>query len=166
MLLTPAAQDDVADRIAQIRKLQMNLKTPLQSAMHNTDRPRLDKLMALLGGPIRLDIIRLLAQKTESVSVLADKLDHSIGLVSHNLKLLREQNIVISTRAARHRFYSLAPGIQIERTETDARLVFEAAEGEKVNIVISLAQDTTPATGLVQADSDRIDRFTNANNSH
>ena len=128
--------------------------------------------MALLGGPIRLDIIRLLTQKTESVSVLADKLDHSIGLVSHNLKLLREQNIVISTRAARHRFYSLAPGIQIERSETNARLVFEAADGEKVNIVISLADETStpvpappPASGIVQADSERIDRFTNVNRS-
>jgi len=149
----------------------MNIKTPLQSALNNNDLPRVDKLMALLGGTIRLDILRLLLVQTESVSDLAEKLDHSIGLTSHNLKLLREQGLVCSTRAARHRFYSLSPAILIDHLGAQARLTFTAAEGEQVQLLVTLPQDTSRADErdlqsedrIIHSEQAGISRFTNIN---
>ena len=142
----------------------MNIKTPLQSALTNNELPRVDKLMALLGGPIRLDILRLLLVKTESVSDLAEKLDQSIGLTSHNLKLLREQGIVRSTRAARHRFYSLSPSVLIDRQGTQARLTFTAADGEQVQLLVTLPSEQPKAQErIIQAEQASISRFTNIN---
>ena len=142
----------------------MNIKTPLQSALTNNELPRVDKLMALLGGPIRLDILRLLLVKTESVSDLAEKLDQSIGLTSHNLKLLREQGLVCSTRAARHRFYSLSPSVLIDRQGTQARLTFTAADGEQVQLLVTLPSEQPKAQErIIQAEQASISRFTNIN---
>ena len=148
----------------------MNIKTPLQSALTNNELPRVDKLMALLGGPIRLDILRLLLVKTESVSDLAEKLDQSIGLTSHNLKLLREQGLVCSTRAARHRFYSLSPSVLIDRQGTQARLTFTAADGEQVQLLVTLPSEQPQAQTqaqaherIIQAEQASISRFTNIN---
>ena len=142
----------------------MNIKTPLQSALTNNELPRVDKLMALLGGPIRLDILRLLLVKTESVSDLAEKLDQSIGLTSHNLKLLREQGIVRSTRAARHRFYSLSPSVLIDRQGTQARLTFTAADGEQVQLLVTLPSEQPKAQErIIEAEQASISRFTNIN---
>ena len=144
----------------------MNIKTPLQSALTNNELPRVDKLMALLGGPIRLDILRLLLVKTESVSDLAEKLDQSIGLTSHNLKLLREQGLVCSTRAARHRFYSLSPSVLIDRQGAQARLTFTAADGEQVQLLVTLPSEQPQAQAherIIQAEQAGISRFTNIN---
>jgi DNA-binding transcriptional ArsR family regulator len=144
----------------------MNIKTSLQSALNQNDPPRMDKLMSLLGGTIRLDILRLLLVKTESVSDLAEKLDHSIGLTSHNLKLLREQGLVCSQRAARLRYYSLSPNILVEHqgSQTQARLTFTAAEGEQVQLLVTLPTEQSEAQDhLIQSDRGSIGRFTDVN---
>ncbi len=69
----------------------------------------LSRLFSALGDPTRLTILRALAD-TENplcVSDIAAKADLSISAVSHQLRLLRDRNLVASRRKGRSVQYSL-----------------------------------------------------------
>lgn len=60
-----------------------------------------------LGDPVRLEITLLLAQRPHSVKELQDALGHNQALVSHHLRLLREQGIVTSVARGRSNVYEI-----------------------------------------------------------
>lgn len=57
----------------------------------------------------RLQLIRALGEREQCVSDLSALLDLAIGNVSHHLKVLRHQGLVVVRREGRQMIYSLAP---------------------------------------------------------
>ena len=143
----------------------MNLSTNHQNRPQiNPDEGiRTDKLLSLLGGNVRFELIRHLAAGPQSVSSLAEQLDQSIGLVSHNLRLLRQHNLVEVKPNARQRIYSLSPSIRREQCEQRVRLVFTLPSMDKVALDIPLpsngaASDPVPSIQVPRANIDRIQK--------
>lgn len=67
------------------------------------------KIHKLLSGETRFKIIKLLADLNElCVCDMAEILDISVSAVSHQLKLLRKENIVSTRREGQTIYYSLA----------------------------------------------------------
>jgi DNA-binding transcriptional ArsR family regulator len=60
-----------------------------------------------LGDPMRLEITLLLAQRPRTVKELQDALGHNQALVSHHLKMLREQGIVRARARGRSNVYEI-----------------------------------------------------------
>ena len=121
----------------------MNFSTNHTQQRSTPDEPaRTDKLLSLLGGNVRFELIRHLAAGPQSVSSLAEKLDQSIGLVSHNLRLLRQHELVEVKPNARQRIYSLSPSIRCEPCENRVRLVFTLPSMDKVALDIPLPTDS------------------------
>lgn len=58
----------------------------------------------------RVEIVRLLAERTLCVGALSNLLDISAGAVSQHLRILRDAGIVESDRRGYFIHYSLAPG--------------------------------------------------------
>ena len=126
------------------------------------DEPvRTDKLLSLLGGNVRFELIRHLAAGPQSVSSLAEKLDQSIGLVSHNLRLLRQHQLVAVKPNARQRIYSLSPSIRCEPCENRVRLVFTLPSMDKVALDIPLPADSTSSDPVpsIQVPRTNMDRM-------
>ena len=114
----------------------------------------LTRILSLLGGPVRMEIIRNLALGPRPVGQLAEETGQSIGLVSHNLRLLREANLVACTPRSRQRIYSLASNVTVNYAQgmMDLR-VHVAAEG---NLALSIPTPETkepavPETPSVQS---------------
>jgi DNA-binding transcriptional ArsR family regulator len=63
-----------------------------------------------LGDPVRLEITLLLAERPCSVKELQSALGHNQALVSHHLRLLREQGIVTSSAHGRSNVYEICVG--------------------------------------------------------
>ena len=94
----------------------------------------IDQLMALLGGEIRFEILKTLALGPLDVSTLADRLDLSMPIVSHNLSLLREHALVVATRDKKRRIYALSPHVRIVRDGRAARLLITSSDGDQIEI--------------------------------
>ena len=144
----------------------MNLSTNHnQPRTTSDDSIRTDKLLSLLGGNVRFELIRHLAAGPQSVSSLAEQLDQSIGLVSHNLRLLRQHKLVEVKPNARQRIYSLSPAIRCEQCEQRVRLVFTLPSMDKVALDIPLPTNTessnpVPSIQVPIANIDRIQKPT------
>lgn len=82
-------------------------------------------LVLVVAGGIRLEIIKSLLEASKSVSALADELELDITLVSHNLRLLRENGLVKAAHLGRNRFYHL----------TD-QMIKSSLDGDKLQIEI------------------------------
>lgn len=142
----------------------MNLSTNHnQPRTSPDDSIRTDKLLSLLGGNVRFELIRHLAAGPQSVSSLAEQLDQSIGLVSHNLRLLRQYKLVEVKPNARQRIYSLAPAIRCEQCEQRVRLVFTLPSMDKVALDIPLpteveSSDPVPSIQVPRPNIDRIQK--------
>ena len=65
-------------------------------------------IFKILGDKTRLEILFVLEHKSLCVSNLVEILGFSQSLVSHQLKVLRDNNIVCTQRAGNKIFYSLA----------------------------------------------------------
>lgn len=142
----------------------MNLSTNHNRPQANPDDAiRTDKLLSLLGGNVRFELIRHLAAGPQSVSSLAEQLDQSIGLVSHNLRLLRQHKLVEVKPNARQRIYSLSPSIRCEQLEQRVRLVFTLPSMDKVALDIPLptdvaSSDPVPSIQVPRGNIDRIQK--------
>lgn len=118
----------------------------------------LTRILSLLGGPVRMEIIRNLALGPRPVGQLAEETGQSIGLVSHNLRLLREANLVACTPRSRQRIYSLAPNVTVNYDQGMMDLkVHAAAEG---NLALSIPspvskEPVVPETPPVHVQSER-----------
>lgn len=64
-------------------------------------------LFAALANPVRASIVHRLTDAPADVSELVDWLDVAQPLVSHHLKLLRDNHLVEATRDGRRNVYSL-----------------------------------------------------------
>ena len=140
----------------------MNLSTNHAQQRPMPDEPvRTDKLLSLLGGNVRFELIRHLAAGPQSVSSLAEKLDQSIGLVSHNLRLLRQHQLVAVKPNARQRIYSLSPSIRCEPCENRVRLVFTLPSMDKIALDIPLPADSTSSDPVpsIQVPRTNMDRM-------
>lgn len=91
--------------------------------MNATSAWKCARLLKALADPARLQLVQALRERPQSVSDLAALLDDEIGNVSHHLKVLRKQGLVINRRAGRTVIYSLSPGIFRSRPVKD-RLEF------------------------------------------
>ena len=108
----------------------MNTSTHDVCGGGTVNQGNLTRILSLLGGPVRMEIIRYLALGPRPVGQLAEETGQSIGLVSHNLRLLREAEMVACTPRSRQRIYSLASNIRLRYGEQSLDLsVHVAAEG-------------------------------------
>lgn len=67
-------------------------------------------ILKTLGDPTRLEIALLLVQKPHTVKELQDAMGLNQALVSHHLRLLREQGIVTAEARGRSNVYELCFG--------------------------------------------------------
>jgi DNA-binding transcriptional ArsR family regulator len=67
-------------------------------------------VLKALGDPVRLEIALVLAHRPHTVKELQEALGHSQALVSHHLRLLREQGIVTSNPRGRANVYEICTG--------------------------------------------------------
>ena len=106
-----------------------------------------DRLLSLLGGRLRLAILRTLSEGPSHVGGIAERVNASIGLVSHNLRQLRDAGLVTRQAKARERIYDLSPEAA-SRLTTGTLIRLISAEGARIEVKLPLAQ---PA--LVQTDA-------------
>lgn len=67
----------------------------------------LSAVFSVLGDPTRLRIISSLREREMCVCDLAAVVGQSESAVSHQLRVLREQNLVVSRKDGRRRYYAL-----------------------------------------------------------
>jgi len=70
--------------------------------------PELADLFRLLGDGTRLRIVLACLQTPVAVSAIAERLELSVSLVSHHLRLLRAMHVVRPTRHGKQVFYVAA----------------------------------------------------------
>jgi DNA-binding transcriptional ArsR family regulator len=76
--------------------------------------------LAALGDPTRRQIFERLAERAQAVGELASELPISRPAVSQHLKVLKDAQLVIDTRAGNRRIYELDPsGIVLLRAYLD-----------------------------------------------
>jgi DNA-binding transcriptional ArsR family regulator len=68
------------------------------------------EMMRLIGHPVRLHLLTMLAQGERPVGDLVAGTEQSASLVSQQLALLRKGGLVHARREAKQVFYALAPG--------------------------------------------------------
>jgi len=132
-------------------------RTPLTHPVNTPKASSLtaDRLLSLLGGRLRLAILRHLSDGPSHVGGIARALNASIGLVSHNLRQLREAGLVTRQVNARERIYDLAPDAATRLTNgTLIRLA--SLEGARIEIRLPLRD---PA--VIQTDAASAQRLLN-----
>jgi len=72
------------------------------------DAQRIARFFQVLGDPTRVRIVKALADAEWNVSDLKDALGMDQPAVSHQLKYLRDMELVSWTKKGRHVYYSLA----------------------------------------------------------
>ncbi len=114
-----------------------------------------DRLLSLLGGRLRLAILGCLAKGPSHVGGIARSVNASIGLVSHNLRQLRDAGLVTRQINARERIYDLAPQAATRLTNgTLIRLI--STEGAQIDVRLPLLN---PA--LIQTRAEAAQRMLN-----
>jgi len=78
------------------------------SSLSQNDIMILSETFRLLGDPSRLRILLSCLGGPISVGVIAERLDLSLSLVSHHLRLLRGARLVKGVRKAKQIFYEIA----------------------------------------------------------
>ncbi|MDX1814420.1 MAG: metalloregulator ArsR/SmtB family transcription factor [Thermodesulfobacteriota bacterium] len=74
------------------------------------DRKDMTRVFKALAVENRVEIVRLLSERTLCVGALSDLLDISAGAVSQHLRILKDAGIVEPDRRGYFIHYSLAPG--------------------------------------------------------
>lgn len=67
----------------------------------------MNKVMRLLSNPVRVQMLYVLENNSMSVNELSQKLLVEQSVISHNLALLREYQLVISERQGKYNYYQL-----------------------------------------------------------
>jgi len=123
---------------------RMPLNAHTTSTLDATAIPA-NALLSLLGGRVRLAILRMLAKGPSHVSGIAAEVEASIGLVSHNLRHLRNAGLVTRVTKARERIYSLAQPCQLG-ANGDLSLHLRTAEGGHVSVHLPAKTDLAVQT--------------------
>ncbi len=82
------------------------------------------KRLKALADPERLRLIEALLERPQSVSDLAALLDNEMGNISHHLKILRNQGLVVTRREGKSIIYSLSPKLFSRRGGGVGRIDF------------------------------------------
>ncbi len=77
-------------------------------SLTQTDVTVLAETFRLLGDPSRLRIVLCCLERPIAVSDIAQRLDLSVSLVSHHLRLLRAARLLKGVRQSRQIFYEVA----------------------------------------------------------
>jgi predicted transcriptional regulator len=75
----------------------------------------LEKMLSMLGGSSRLEILQALTDSPQTVSALADQLELDVSSISHNLHILKEQDLVGVDINRREHSYHLSQRISAHR---------------------------------------------------
>ncbi len=81
-----------------------------ESRLNEGEMERICGVFRMLAEPSRMKIVLALMQGQMCVYHLAEVAEGSVSAVSHQLKLLREQKIVKTTRLGKHIEYAIADG--------------------------------------------------------
>jgi DNA-binding transcriptional ArsR family regulator len=92
----------------------------------------METVLAVTGGGRRSEILRCLAVAPQDVSTLADVLELSVNLVSHNLSILRDHGLVEVTRSGLRHVYRLSQSVRSSVRGHSIRLKIRCAKGEWV----------------------------------
>lgn len=87
-------------------------------------------LFKVLSNEIRLKILYLLSEKTLTVSDIKEQLNLDQSLVSHQLKVLRDSDLVRTKRDGKYIYYSLADSHVYEIFNQAIEHVMEEKENE------------------------------------
>ena len=118
-------------------------RTPLHATC--TSPLPADRLLSLLGGRIRLAILRTLAQGPSHVGGISRRVGASIGLVSHNLRQLRDAGLVTRHARARERIYDLCPATAV-RSPDATTLKLVSREGARIEVCLPVQSPTMVQT--------------------
>ncbi|WP_337860315.1 metalloregulator ArsR/SmtB family transcription factor [Ferroplasma sp.] len=88
----------------------------------------------MLSDEIRLEILKLLSTKDASVGEIIGKVNADQPLISHKLKELRENGLVISQRSGRNIIYSLS-----DKSLNDVLNITEST-GNKIDLACNCAE--------------------------
>src|SRR3989304_10216458 len=98
--------------------------------MAGPDQQDMTRVFGALSVEKRVEIVRLLAERTLCVGALSNLLDISAGAVSQHLRILRDAGIVEPDRRGYFIHYSLAPGAS-ERCRVIMESLFGTETGTK-----------------------------------
>ncbi|MEQ8459345.1 MAG: metalloregulator ArsR/SmtB family transcription factor [Sandaracinaceae bacterium] len=79
-------------------------------ALSQSEAERLARTFKALGDPGRLVLVSLLANEELCVHEIAERLGREQSAVSHQLRVLRDRQLVRTRREGRHIYYELADG--------------------------------------------------------
>jgi DNA-binding transcriptional ArsR family regulator len=124
--------------------------TPLNNPINapKTSTLSADRLLSLLGGRLRLAILRHLSEGPSHVGGIAKSVHASIGLVSHNLRQLRDAGLVTRQINARERIYDLAPDAATRLT-TGTLIRLASVEGARIDVRLPLRNPAVIQTSQV-----------------
>ncbi len=88
------------------------------------------ELMLITAGGVRLEILRSLMKEAKDVSTLADDLELGLSMVSGNLRLLRDNDLVEVERIKKNRIYSMSDRMKGDFNGRFIRLRIRSEEGE------------------------------------
>ena len=91
-----------------VRALATSDEPSSHAALSQNEITILAETFRLLGDPSRLKILLSCLSGPRSVSDIAERLDLSLSLVSHHLRLLRGARLVKGVRRAKQIFYEIA----------------------------------------------------------
>ncbi len=89
-------------------------------------------LTVVVAGGIRLEILKSLLVASRNVTSLADNLELDVSMVSHNLRILRNNGLVKAQRRKQKRIYHLTDRVRGSRNGKFVQLSICSEQGEAV----------------------------------
>jgi DNA-binding transcriptional ArsR family regulator len=97
------------------------------------------QLCSLLGGGVRIELLRALSLRRQTVSDLADLLELSQPQISHDLGELRRRAMVMVERQGLYRWYSIADAMRSCVDQGRLTLHFGTADGDELIVRTRIA---------------------------
>jgi DNA-binding transcriptional ArsR family regulator len=103
----------------------------------------LEKMLLMLGGSSRLEILQALTDSPQTVSALADRMELDMSSISHNLHILKEQDLVVVDIHRREHSYHLSERITAHRVHGRIEMEIRVAD----TIVVELRFEASRYAG-------------------